>query len=99
MKKSHSARMKSFLIFRRKRKRQAIDDAEAASGIVYKAIARLPCRSHFAVHAVQSGLLGSRGNRCLVLLLSERFSLNKTAVNRRHGFVLSSNSCCTAGIS
>jgi hypothetical protein len=30
MKKSHSARMKSFLIFRRKRKRQAIDDAEAA---------------------------------------------------------------------
>ena len=54
--------------------------------LLLQAIARLPCRSHFAVHAVQSGLLRGRGNRCLVLLLSERFSLNKTAVNRGHGF-------------
>jgi hypothetical protein len=47
-----------------------------------QAIARLPCRSHFAVHADQSGLPRSRGNLCLVLLLSDTISLNKIAVNQ-----------------
>jgi hypothetical protein len=46
-----------------------------------QAIAHLPCRSRFAVHADQSGLLGRRGKRCLVLLLSRRLSLNIIAVN------------------
>jgi hypothetical protein len=64
-----------------------------------QAIARLPCCSNFAVHADQSARLGSRGNRCLVLLLSEIIPLNKFAVNRvRFRSVLEMNYCCAAAV-
>src|SRR6516165_1649504 len=42
---------------------------------------RLPCHSHFVVHADQSGLHQKSRRCCLVLLLSERLSLNIVAVN------------------
>jgi hypothetical protein len=41
MKKSHSARVKSFLLFRRKRKRQAIEVAEAAC-LLENTLAKVP---------------------------------------------------------
>src|SRR5215813_6708121 len=46
------------------------------TSLLLQAIARLPCNSHFSVHADQSGLHRSRGKRCLVFLLSKSFSLN-----------------------
>jgi len=41
MNKSHSARLKSLLLFRRKRKRQAIDVAEAAC-LLENTLAKVP---------------------------------------------------------
>jgi hypothetical protein len=41
MKRSYSARVKSFLIFRRKRKRQAVEIAEAAC-LLEKTLAKVP---------------------------------------------------------
>jgi hypothetical protein len=66
-----------------------------------QAIARLPCRSHFAVHADQSGPLRNRGNPCLVLLLSEIVSLNKFAVNQKNAdsvLLQKRNYCCAAAV-
>jgi hypothetical protein len=50
------------------------------TSLLLQAIGRLPCRSHFAVHADQSGLQKSR-KQCLVFLLSKRVSLNIEGVN------------------